>query len=515
MSVESCECVADSAYVRNDRRIRSLARRQHDNPIQVLRPLLDDAWRAIKNMRGSEIVDATSALREWSRLHSASTSAPDHELITLLAIGSVWEDKIDQALYLASSALRHGGSRRFRTMLIAVQKFAHWQTRDLAAFYTLGRAKLVQTHPVSVLPTVVCLSIESIVESEQLRLRLAERLAREALALSDRYFGIDANASLLASCNLARLLYEAGVIDEADRIIKKRLQSIIEYGSVESALIAFPTAANIAYARGNVDLAFYLLQRGEALGIRRGWHRLALHCRIEAITVMIRTGQLARASRECEVLPNITDRSGIPEPCRWAVDIVCVRLAMAGQAETKTDTVNTLFRIRDAAINFNHQAWVVKLTILLSIALFSAGDFREAREQMLDALHQGTEVGLFRTFLDEMPAAKSLLRLCLNAPEQRRLGHLRAYIGSLLSAHNNSVSECPKNRQNHGEIKALTEREAAILRFISLGLSNKSIGRELHIAPETVKSHVKNIFIKLSTKTRAEAVSRAVEMGML
>jgi DNA-binding CsgD family transcriptional regulator len=50
---------------------------------------------------------------------------------------------------------------------------------------------------------------------------------------------------------------------------------------------------------------------------------------------------------------------------------------------------------------------------------------------------------------------------------------------------------------------------------MSLGLSNKSIARELQITPETVKSHAKHIFIKLASKNRAEAVSRATELGLI
>ena len=48
-------------------------------------------------------------------------------------------------------------------------------------------------------------------------------------------------------------------------------------------------------------------------------------------------------------------------------------------------------------------------------------------------------------------------------------------------------------------------REHSILRSMSGGLSNKRIARELQIAPETVKSHVKGIFIKLAVQTRAHA----------
>ena len=61
----------------------------------------------------------------------------------------------------------------------------------------------------------------------------------------------------------------------------------------------------------------------------------------------------------------------------------------------------------------------------------------------------------------------------------------------------------------------LTTRERDVLVMISQGLSNKHIARALEISPETVKSHVKHIFLKLTVGTRAEAVSRAGLLGLL
>jgi LuxR family maltose regulon positive regulatory protein len=61
----------------------------------------------------------------------------------------------------------------------------------------------------------------------------------------------------------------------------------------------------------------------------------------------------------------------------------------------------------------------------------------------------------------------------------------------------------------------LTARERDVLAMISQGLSNKHIARGLEISPETVKSHVKHIFLKLTVGTRAEAVSRAGLLGLL
>ena len=63
--------------------------------------------------------------------------------------------------------------------------------------------------------------------------------------------------------------------------------------------------------------------------------------------------------------------------------------------------------------------------------------------------------------------------------------------------------------------ETLTARQRDILVMISQGLSNKRIARAREISPETVKSHVKRIFLKLSVGTRAQAVFQAGSLGLL
>ena len=55
----------------------------------------------------------------------------------------------------------------------------------------------------------------------------------------------------------------------------------------------------------------------------------------------------------------------------------------------------------------------------------------------------------------------------------------------------------------------LTERELTVLRFLSSGLSEREIGRELYLSFNTVHSHVKSLYRKLGVSSRAEAVARA------
>jgi LuxR family maltose regulon positive regulatory protein len=92
-----------------------------------------------------------------------------------------------------------------------------------------------------------------------------------------------------------------------------------------------------------------------------------------------------------------------------------------------------------------------------------------------------------------------------------RLSDLRLYIATLLRSTVQSYSEEPTSTS----YRPLSRRETGILQLIARGMSNKHIARSLGITPETVKSHAKSIFVKLATRTRAQAVARAEAVGFL
>ena len=54
----------------------------------------------------------------------------------------------------------------------------------------------------------------------------------------------------------------------------------------------------------------------------------------------------------------------------------------------------------------------------------------------------------------------------------------------------------------------LSEREEAVLRWLTHGLSNKEISLVLSISPRTVQKHLQNVYRHLGVQTRAEAIVR-------
>jgi LuxR family maltose regulon positive regulatory protein len=62
---------------------------------------------------------------------------------------------------------------------------------------------------------------------------------------------------------------------------------------------------------------------------------------------------------------------------------------------------------------------------------------------------------------------------------------------------------------------SITAREQELLRLLAEGLSNREISQELTISVNTVKSHLRRIYLQLEVHNRTEAVRRAQELHLL
>lgn len=64
-------------------------------------------------------------------------------------------------------------------------------------------------------------------------------------------------------------------------------------------------------------------------------------------------------------------------------------------------------------------------------------------------------------------------------------------------------------------VEKLTKREVEVLRGVMLGHSNKTIGHDLNVSAETVKTHVRNVISKLQARDRTHAAVLGLAMGIL
>jgi DNA-binding NarL/FixJ family response regulator len=166
-------------------------------------------------------------------------------------------------------------------------------------------------------------------------------------------------------------------------------------------------------------------------------------------------------------------------------DVVVIDPRMAGNSG-----IDTLRRI----VTARPQARVIVLTASAE------------HSEVLEALAAGACCFLLKDMRVEDLLASIRLAAAGHAVLSREIA--KALTGELRSAGYEAVSAA-----NHGP--QLTARELDVLRLITQGADNATIGRELSISGHTVKQHVTSILGKLGVQNRVQAAVRAVRADLL
>jgi DNA-binding NarL/FixJ family response regulator len=66
-----------------------------------------------------------------------------------------------------------------------------------------------------------------------------------------------------------------------------------------------------------------------------------------------------------------------------------------------------------------------------------------------------------------------------------------------------------------GHLDSLTNREREVLHLLARGLRNKEIAARLYVSERTINFHLTNIYQKLQVSGRTEALSKALEQGLI
>jgi LuxR family maltose regulon positive regulatory protein len=173
------------------------------------------------------------------------------------------------------------------------------------------------------------------------------------------------------------------------------------------------------------------------------------------------------------------------------------------------------------AVNFEPLSGIVYLA--LGRALACQGELAEAEVQLGRALElfQVDSMGLHRTLALLVLASVrhgrgDRLGARALADQARKLVEQSTDPGMLPSVLEQAEQALDSRPGRPVQVATpLTERELAILRLLPTRLSTREIGRELYVSPNTVRSHVQAIYRKLQVNSRAEAVTKARQLGLL
>jgi DNA-binding NarL/FixJ family response regulator len=126
-------------------------------------------------------------------------------------------------------------------------------------------------------------------------------------------------------------------------------------------------------------------------------------------------------------------------------------------------------------------------------------------EENVMAMMQGGVRGFFRFALDEEQLIKCIRTVAM--------GEIWLEATLITPVFDEFIKEFMKKKEflkslnelNSAKLDMLSPREMEIMELISHSLTNEEIADKLFISPKTVKTHLRNIFLKAEIKNRVEA----------
>jgi LuxR family maltose regulon positive regulatory protein len=147
---------------------------------------------------------------------------------------------------------------------------------------------------------------------------------------------------------------------------------------------------------------------------------------------------------------------------------------------------------------------MIEAHVLLALAHEAGGDRGQALDVLADALTRAEAERFVRMFLDAGAPMTALLQA---AVRQDRTADLASALLAAGTVH--KPMPAPQLL-----VDELSSRELDVLRLLRSELTGPEIAAELVVSINTVRTHTKNIFMKLGVTNRRSAVRRADELGL-
>lgn len=424
---------------------------------------------------------------------------------------AVYEDRLDAAIDRGNAFLSKPRDEN---------SFVTRAVRNAAAYCEYNRGEHQRVHDLlrpaqihaqrseQLFPTAYRTAVAGMTYRAQGQLGEAERVLREGLDLAESIAGPQSASTALLAAFLARSMYERNDLAGANALLEERLPVIDETCFPEGMINAYLVSVRCAALGGRIDRAAALIEHAELIAHERKWNRLLAACVVERT----RLG-LSLTMPSDRLLPMEAENIALSElmtlPARTSAILLEARAydaLLVGDVERVRDVSRKLARLAHYA---SCQDLKLKSVMIgLTPHLFGLVD-AEIDEETLVQLEKSTGFGFQRTIID-MAEARTGHRLTTSLPARlpRAFVHILSQAGT---PHNWATTGEPVNDT---VFSVLTSREIDVLTGVSRGQSNKEIARQLHLTPETVKWHLKNVMRKLNAENRTTAVRNAARMGL-
>jgi LuxR family maltose regulon positive regulatory protein len=331
--------------------------------------------------------------------------------------------------------------------------------------------------------------------------------------------GIPQRGTIMAHSGLANILCELNQVEDALSHLQLGIEQLQQVGGAWVAFELYRSLARVNVAQGDLANAITALDQASESGKNARVDFVATQVAALRAWVQLAQGNLM-AAESWAVNNGLNPHDlEVSRPGLREVEYLSYARVLSAQGK-HTQASFLLDRLLNSAQDEGRNASAIAILVIQAVINQSQGNRTFALEGLEHALTLAEPEGYIRTFVDEgEPMYLLLLDYQTRSKKQTSDGlegdssSLLTYVDKLLAVF--SAHASGQRSEPVGVLEPLSERELEILQLIAAGKTNQEIAEKLVIALSTVKSHINNLYGKLGTNRRTEAIVIAREKGLL
>jgi LuxR family maltose regulon positive regulatory protein len=276
--------------------------------------------------------------------------------------------------------------------------------------------------------------------------------------------------------------------------------------------------ALIHQIRGRTDEADQVGESVAAFALDTGSSAVLQLARAFQAELALRQGRLAEAAGWAE---RFVAQPFVPMYRFYVPQFTLVRVLLAQSTTgSRAQAADLLEPLHDYLLRTHNTRFRIDVLALQALLCAAGDDEPGALEKLSASLALAEPAGFIRTFVDLGPQMADLLPRLVNQDlRMEYIGQISAAFRqderALAQREPDPQTAHPQTLRTSPADEFLTERESEILALMEQPLRNNEIAEKLFVSPETVKTHLKNLYRKLNAGNRLEAVAKARALGVL
>ena len=316
----------------------------------------------------------------------------------------------------------------------------------------------------------------------------------------------------------SEVAYEMNELDAAEDLLSDAMQIVEDADAWPDVLAAsYRVRIRLAFVRAGLPGALTELSHAESTAHGRNLPRLASLMRIERIRALTLSDEPSEALKAMgDIGVSVDNLSSRQAESNWELRHGTTNVAIARwlvRTRRSKQAIGFLDIAEEIAIRGSQLLSLAKLRVIRANAHWRLNARMDATGALLSAIRLLRNQPFRRFILDEGIELQPVVQAALNGYHAR---------GSISAWHRRRLAEimhswsAGRNMSGDSGIKRERARiHRQYLGLLALGYSNKEIGRTMGVSENTVKYHLKQLYLDLQVDNRTRAVHCAREQGLL